>query len=53
VVPVEFEVERMSLPVKFRFRASSVLFCENASSKLLVTSTTVKMKAPSPIYFSY
>jgi len=52
-VSVELGLVRTSPPVKFRFTNSSVLFCEKATPKLLVTSTTAKITAASPKYFLY
>ena len=50
-VPVELGLVRTSSPVKFRFTSSSVLFCEKAAPKLLVTNTTANITAASPKYF--
>ena len=50
-VSVELELESSSPPVKLRFKSSSVMFCEKAAPKLLVTSTTTKMTTAIPIYF--
>lgn len=47
-VPVELDVERRSLPVRFRFKVSSVVFCASAAFKLLVASTTTNITAMIP-----